>query len=121
MNTIIPIEMYHTQIDLRVVKSVNSCIRGIIRKHKKKYKIEGESYGMVWHCMSDKYYLVLERDSLTHGIIAHEVEHIRAYITEYAGSTEIDGGYLVQYITDKVYAFLEMRNIKVSSGRNHEN
>lgn len=108
--------MYHTQIDLRIVKSARRCMKGIMLKHKCKYKEKEESRGLVWMYSSDKYYLILNVNFLTHGVVAHEVEHIRAYIVEHAGSAEVDCSYLVEYITDRIYAFLELRNVRVKSG-----
>lgn len=87
-----------------------------MKKRGCKYNLKGESHGMVWKYDTDMYFLLYDINNMTHGLVSHEIEHIRAYIAEHAGSCEIDSTYLVQLITNKVYAFLEDNGVVVTSG-----
>jgi hypothetical protein len=55
---------------------------------------------------------------ITHGIISHESLHITSFILDHIGqdfyhNNHEDFSYLIQWITDQVYIFLEQKNFKV--------
>lgn len=117
MRKTIPITIYYTCIDLRVVDNVNRCMKRIYEKNK--WEIDGEypdnkdNRGLAFNFTADRYYLILNKGQLTHGLISHELLHIIDEIATQKGRTEVDGTYLIETVTDAIYAFLESKRIAV--------
>ena len=117
MRHTIKIDIYYTTINLRVVANVKKCVKSIYKKNG--YEIvEEEKYieddrGCAFNFTADQQYMVLSSKTITHGLIAHELWHIVEQIRKDKGSTEVDASYLVETVTDKIYAFLKAKNVVI--------
>jgi len=95
---------------------------------KKLYKKHSESYGddtdhFDGACFSPdddiyQYYVLFGTHYLTHGLIAHEAEHLKNYIFERFGYTIKSGSEelpstLSELIATKIYGFVQKKSIKV--------
>ena len=111
------IDIYFTAINLRLVANVKKCAKHLYKQHgyqmvdEQKYKEDDR--GCAFNFSPDMYYMILSSKSLTHGLIAHELWHIAEEIRKQKGSTEVDASYLIETVTDKIYAFLNAKNVIV--------
>ena len=77
------------------------------------YVYKEDDRGCAFNFSPDLYYMVLSSKNLTHGLIAHELWHITDEIRKQKGSHEVDATYLIETVTDKIYAFLKSKNVRV--------
>jgi len=119
MRHTIKIDIYYTAIDVRIVANVKKCAKRIYKQHGyemvEEYKYKEDDRGCAFNFTADKYYLILSSKMLTHGLIAHELWHITDAIRTQKGSTEVDATYLIETVTDKIYAFLKAKNIIIQA------
>lgn len=117
MTHTIKIDIYFTAINVRVVANVKRCARRIYRQHGyemvEEHKYKEDDRGCAFHFAADMHYLILSSKTLTHGLIAHELWHIVDDIRQQKGRTEVDGTYLIEVMTDKIYAFLKAKGVGV--------
>lgn len=78
MKRTIPIRIYHTCVDVRIVYDIVRCYKRICNIHHAEYGNEDTIHCracVVWFD-SSKYYMLFDRAEITHGVISHEGNYI---------------------------------------------
>jgi len=133
---IIPIPIYNGFFSLIVtddVKKLNKALPGLdheaeadIYAHAFDHagKLRKTKKGAKWRARTTTIILNVNDpiSSMTHGFIAHEIEHVKDYIFQYVniGNAELEPqAYLVGWLTDQVYKWLaemgELKKIKLTT------
>jgi len=119
MRRIIPITTYHTCVDVRIVDNVRGCAKRIYKHHNEEiepddYKADYRGYFCCFD--DDRYYLILKSSTLTHGVIAHEIDHVVREIQKHNNlAGDEDTAYLCEQITDGVYRLLYDKGVQITA------
>jgi streptogramin lyase len=99
------------------VDNVKKEVEKLYKKFKIKEEFEDEAEGVVVSPNMDVYYLMLDRQYLTHNTIAHEVFHVAKRITEHRGITDEESqAWLAGHVTGELYKFLDKKKLIVKHG-----
>jgi hypothetical protein len=114
MRKCIKIDQYNCDLIVAVSDKIKDDTNKILKKYKLTQHIDYEIEGIFLFHDIDKYYLLLSSQHLSHNTIAHEVYHAVVRITEDRDiSDEEAQAWLMGYITEMVYQFLNKKNVKI--------
>jgi hypothetical protein len=117
MRRTIKIPLYYTSVQVRVVSNPRKCVLSIYKNNNSFYEESEEDKkdhrGYTFNLDCGTHYIVLNKEQITHGMLAHEAQHVCDAISEYLGNTEVDKGYLIEFIIDGIYAFLKKKGVNV--------
>ena len=115
--TKIKLEIYNCDVIVIVTDTLLKEAHKIYKKYNIVDKIEGECEGLAIMCDLDKYFIILNNNSLSHNTIAHEVYHIVGSITRDREIKEEEAtAWLAGHLTGVIYKFLERKKLKVKHG-----
>ena len=110
----IKIDQYNCDLIVAVSDKIKDDTNKILKKYKLTQRIDYEIEGIFLFHDIDKYYLLLSSQHLSHNTIAHEVYHAVVRITEDRDiSDEEAQAWLMGYITEMVYQFLNKKDVKI--------
>ena len=109
------IPMYFSKINFRIVDNVKESIIKIYNSNNIEKENFGEYRGIVFNFDIDKFYILLAKEHLTHGLIAHEIQHVIFDLCEINSLKETEAQtFLAEYIHTEIYKFLNSKNIKIA-------
>jgi hypothetical protein len=110
----IKIDQYNCDLIVAVSDKIKEDTNKILKKYKLTQRIDYEIEGIFLFHDIDKYYLLLSSQHLSHNTIAHEIYHAVVRITEDRDiSDEEAQAWLMGYITEMVYQFLNKKDVKI--------
>ena len=116
-STTIKFPTYSCKLVISVVDNVKSSVEKIYKKYNIKDEFEDEAEGVLVMPNMDTYYLMIEKDYITHNTIAHEIFHAAVRITEDRGITDEEAqAWMAGHITESLYKFLEKKKLQVKHG-----
>jgi len=116
-STTIKFPTYGCKLVISVVDNVKSSVEKIYKKYNIKDEFEDEAEGVLVMPNMDTYYLMIEKDYITHNTIAHEIFHAAVRITEDRGITDEEAqAWMAGHITESLYKFLEKKKLQVKHG-----
>ena len=93
-----------------IISDVNKLLKNDNVKHQIDYTIEGI---FLFHDI-DKYYVILDKSSISHNTVAHELYHACVRITEDREiADEESQAWLIGYLASNMYKFLDSKKIKI--------
>lgn len=111
------LDTYSCQLIFIITDKLNDEFKRISKKHKLDLIDYGESEGMFIPTDITKYYLLISSNYLTHNTLAHEIYHSVIGITDDRDVLEEEArSWLCGHITEKVYKFIEQKNLQVKHG-----
>jgi hypothetical protein len=114
MRKCIKIDQYNCDLIVAVSDKIKDDTNKILKKYKLTQRIDYEIEGIFLFHDIDKYYLLLSSQHLSHNTIAHEIYHAVVRITEDRDiSDEEAQAWLMGYITEMVYQFLNKKDVKI--------
>ena len=114
MRKCIKIDQYNCDLIVAVSDKIKEDTNKILKKYKLTQRIDYEIEGIFLFHDIDKYYLLLSSQHLSHNTIAHEIYHAVVRITEDRDiSDEEAQAWLMGYITEMVYQFLNKKDVKI--------
>lgn len=116
-STTIKFPTYGCKLVIAVVDNVKNSVEKIYKKYNIKDEFEDEAEGVLVMPNMDTYYLMIEKDYITHNTIAHEIFHAAVRITEDRGITDEEAqAWMAGHITESLYKFLEKKKLQVKHG-----
>jgi hypothetical protein len=110
----IKIDQYNCDLIVAVSDKIKEDTNKILKKYKLTQRIDYEIEGIFLFHDIDKYYLLLSSQHLSHNTIAHEIYHAVVRITEDRDiSDEEAQAWLMGYLTEMVYQFLNKKDVKI--------
>lgn len=118
------IDIYGAEVDVIFTDADQAGLKRLMKKLYGLFGEEHEEDGAFAGCVfcpdidPYKYFMVFSIESLSPGLIAHEVEHLKNNILhsfEYKMSTPDDEipANLVELITDRIYDFIKKKRLKI--------
>jgi len=108
------VPLYFSKITLKIVENVNIEAKKLYKKNKKDYGQEKEYRGLSWYFFTDNFYILLAKEDLDNGLIAHEMSHTLDDICELNGINDTESrAFLAEYIATEIYNFLKLKNIEI--------
>lgn len=112
MRHVIDIKIYHTCIDVRVVDNVERNYKRMCRERGYQPHELEEADGANFFFTPDRYYVLLDRKAITHGLVVHEIYHTMCEIRDYQSlSGDEDIARLLEMCVDDVFKWLHGREL----------
>lgn len=117
LKTTIKLPTYSCELVVAVVDSVMVEAERLYKKHKILEPFGAEAEGALVMIGTERYYLLLHKDFLSHNTIAHEMFHAAVRVTEDRDVTDEEAqAWLSGHLTGVVYKFLEKKKLQVKHG-----
>ena len=111
----IKIDQYNCELIVAISDRIKEDTNKILKKYKIPQTIDYEIEGIFLFHDIDKYYLLLSLQHLSHNTIAHEIYHAVVRITEDREIADEEAqAWLMGYITEIVYQFINKKNVKIN-------
>lgn len=108
------VPMYSCEIQFIIADDINPVLDKIYKKFNIPGKFEGEAEGIVFSPDLDLYFILINKQYLSHNTIAHEIYHTTLRIVD---DREIDdeeqGAWLNGWIAESMYKFLKKKNLEI--------
>jgi len=115
ISTKIKLDMYQSVITFIVTDTISRISNQIHTKHKiPQDDDDGDAEGLLIEADISTYYLIIDKDFLTHNTIAHEVLHVVLRMTEARDIYEEESlAWIAGHVSGAIYKFLDKKSIKV--------
>lgn len=113
----LPIATYQCSVVIIITDDLHKEGKRIYRKHDLGEYEDGEAEAMVIRAEMHTYYLVVDKQHLTHNTLAHECYHIVRDIKSDRDITDDEAGaWLMGHIQEYLYKFLHKKKLAVRHG-----
>ena len=114
----INLSTFSCTIQIIITDNLPGEVDQVYKKYKMDDKFVDVAEGVVVSIVSDRYYLILATQYLTHNTIAHEVYHAAVKVAEDRDIKDEEAqAWLVGHITAEVYKFIEKKKLIITHGR----
>ena len=115
--TTVKFPTYSCKLVITVVDNVKQAVEKLYKKYQIKEEFGDEAEGALVMPNMETYYLLLDKNYLTHNTIAHEIFHAAVRITEDREITDEEAqAWMAGHITEIIYKFLERKKLTITHG-----
>lgn len=108
---------YSCSVHIVVTDDLKNEVDKIYKKNNLSDRFEDDAEAVMLTINLHNYYLIFDKDYLTHNTIAHEVFHVVIRITDDRDITDDEAqAWLTGYITSVIYEFLDKKNLNIEHG-----
>lgn len=110
----IKLDTYNCLVTFIVTDNLYGVLKSIYTKHKINEEIDADAEGLVVTADISTYYLVVDRQFITHNTLAHEIFHVVIKMTESRDIFDEEAqAWIAGHIAGGIYKCLEKKGIKV--------
>jgi len=108
---------YSCSVNIIVTDDLKKEVDKLYKKNNIIDSFEDDAEAVMLSLNIQNYYLIFDKDYLTHNTIAHEVFHVVVRITDDRNVVDDEAqAWLSGYITSVVYEFLDKKNLNIEHG-----
>lgn len=107
------IPIYNCKVYIQIVDDIKKSVNSIYKKNNLEDKFEDTPAGVFFNFDVHTYYIILQKEFLSHWLVAHESYHLVSKILKDRDVKEDEeaGAYLTGFIIGEIYKFLKLKNI----------
>ena len=108
------LKQYGCSVTFIISDNIISDVNKLLKKDNVKHQIDYTIEGIFLYHDIDKYYVVLDKNSISHNTIAHELYHACVRITEDREITDEESqAWVIGYLASNMYKFFDSKKIKI--------
>lgn len=110
----IKLHTYNCLVTFIVTDSISRTLKHIYKVHNIDEEIDADAEGMVVTGDISTYYLIVDKDFLSHNTITHEIFHVVIKMTEARDIFDEESqAWIAGHIANEIYKFLSGKSLKV--------
>jgi len=110
----IKLPTYNCNVVIIITDNLMAVVNSLYKRLKHKDVFDSEAEGVLITLDIDNYYIVLDIHYLSHNTIAHELYHSVVKVTEDRDIVDEESqAWLMGYLTDEVYKFVDKNKLKI--------
>jgi frataxin-like iron-binding protein CyaY len=105
---------YNCNIFITITDDLNKQVNSLYKKFSHKDTFNCDAEGVVITFDIDNYYIILDKQYLSHNTIAHETYHAVVKVTEEREIVDEESqAWLMGYLSEEVYKFIAKKGFKI--------
>lgn len=110
----IKLDTYNCLVTFIVADNLYSVLKSIYSKYKINEEIDADAEGLVVTGDISNYYLIIDRQFITHNTLAHEIFHVAIKMTEARCIYDEESqAWVAGHLAGKIYKCLEKKGIEI--------
>jgi hypothetical protein len=108
------LNIFNCKVNFILSKDIIKDVQKIFKKNKEVFTLDCELEGIVFYFTISEYFIIINKNYLTHNTLAHEIYHLVVKVTEPRDITDEETqSWLCGELTQDIYKFLETNKVTI--------